>query len=380
MAKINEQNYPRRQASEYASTDMLIVQPVPVEGEEHSGDSRTTRIEDLKEYMIGDADPSKIGTPAAGTYTSASNTNAENIASLDHALANFDHLTKQIATQEEINGYIADPTTADFNVIYLLKNTSSSGSDKYYEYMRLGTVETSTFEMTGDTSTDLSDYMTKTGDVSNTVETSITASSASYPEIAAGETLKVIFGKIKKYLSDLKGKFDTLKSKGSATKGVYFDANGDIQEMTYTVAKSVPSDAVFTDTTYSSKSASSGGTDVSLVTTGEKYTWNNKSTVSVAYSGTASSSAVRKQIITVNGTEYTVDGSVYMEQTLTFSASASTTVTFSNSLITTNSVIDVYTSVEGLNYTSKTISSGSCSIVYPAQSSQTSITVRIYIR
>lgn len=31
-----------------------------------------------------------------------------------------------------------------------------------------------------------------------------------------------------------------------------------------------------TDTTYSSKTAASGGTDVSLVTTGEKYTWNNK--------------------------------------------------------------------------------------------------------
>lgn len=30
------------------------------------------------------------------------------------------------------------------------------------------------------------------------------------------------------------------------------------------------------DTTYESKSAASGGTDVSLVTTGEKYTWNNK--------------------------------------------------------------------------------------------------------
>lgn len=36
----------------------------------------------------------------------------------------------------------------------------------------------------------------------------------------------------------------------------------------------------FTDTTYESKSAASGGTDVSLVTTGEKYTWNNKGTYS----------------------------------------------------------------------------------------------------
>lgn len=34
------------------------------------------------------------------------------------------------------------------------------------------------------------------------------------------------------------------------------------------------------DTTYESKAAVSGGTDVSLVTTGEKYTWNNKGTYS----------------------------------------------------------------------------------------------------
>ena len=34
-----------------------------------------------------------------------------------------------------------------------------------------------------------------------------------------------------------------------------------------------------TDTTYESKTASIGGTDVSLVTTGEKYTWNNKQDV-----------------------------------------------------------------------------------------------------
>lgn len=35
------------------------------------------------------------------------------------------------------------------------------------------------------------------------------------------------------------------------------------------------------NTTYSSKTAASGGTDVSLVTTGEKYTWNNKGTGTV---------------------------------------------------------------------------------------------------
>lgn len=45
-----------------------------------------------------------------------------------------------------------------------------------------------------------------------------------------------------------------------------------------TVAVNVPSDAVFTDTTYESKAAASGGTDVSLVTTGEKYNWNRLTT------------------------------------------------------------------------------------------------------
>ena len=49
-----------------------------------------------------------------------------------------------------------------------------------------------------------------------------------------------------------------------------------IQDSGFTIAKSVPADAVFTDTTYENKAAASGGTDASLVTTGEKYTWNNK--------------------------------------------------------------------------------------------------------
>ena len=38
----------------------------------------------------------------------------------------------------------------------------------------------------------------------------------------------------------------------------------------------IPASPKFTDNTYESKSAASGGTAVSLVTTGEKYTWNNK--------------------------------------------------------------------------------------------------------
>lgn len=69
-------------------------------------------------------------------------------------------------------------------------------------------------------------------------------------------------------------KLDTA-SAGSATQPVYF-ANGIPTATSYSLEKSVPSNAVFTDTTYESKAAASGGTDVSLCTTGEKYTWNSK--------------------------------------------------------------------------------------------------------
>lgn len=63
---------------------------------------------------------------------------------------------------------------------------------------------------------------------------------------------------------------------GSATQPVYFSEGVPIV-CSYQLNKTVPSNAVFTDTTYSSKSEANGGTDVSLVTTGEKYNWNRKS-------------------------------------------------------------------------------------------------------
>ena len=43
----------------------------------------------------------------------------------------------------------------------------------------------------------------------------------------------------------------------------------------HTINADVPADAVFTDTTYESKAAAEDGTDLSLVTTGEKYLWNS---------------------------------------------------------------------------------------------------------
>ena len=75
----------------------------------------------------------------------------------------------------------------------------------------------------------------------------------------------------------LGGKVDGPSSSVNNQVAVFDGTTGKaIKGSGYTIAKSVPSDAKFTDTTYSSKTAASGGTDVSLCTTGEKYTWNNK--------------------------------------------------------------------------------------------------------
>lgn len=72
----------------------------------------------------------------------------------------------------------------------------------------------------------------------------------------------------------------------TAGTNITIDENNEISatDTTYTAGTNVSiSDQNVisaTDTTYESKSAASGGTDVSLVTTGEKYTWNNKADTS----------------------------------------------------------------------------------------------------
>ena len=93
------------------------------------------------------------------------------------------------------------------------------------------------------------------------------------------------------FLDKIKALFVT--GPGSSTNNnvaIYDGTTGKkVKDSGYTIGKSVPSNAVFTDTTYESKSASSGGTDVSLVTTGEKYTWNNKKNTQSAVSDPSAS-------------------------------------------------------------------------------------------
>ena len=70
----------------------------------------------------------------------------------------------------------------------------------------------------------------------------------------------------------------------------------------------------------------------------------------------------------------------YLEQTVTLSTSASTTVTFTDSSITANSFIEYACSQWDLVPESITGAAGSCTIVLPKVDSAQSVTVRIYVR
>ena len=111
--------------------------------------------------------------------------------------------------------------------------------------------------------------------------------------------------------------------------------------------------------------------------------WANESggggsTVTIDRTGTASSSAVSYQRVGIDGVYTEIDGTKYMEQTLTQSTAGDKTFTFTNAAILSTSLIEVY-STDGKPYKSITTSAGSVAIVYTMAAAE-SLTVRIYIK
>jgi len=122
-----------------------------------------------------------------------------------------------------------------------------------------------------------------------------------------------------------------------------------------------------TDTTYSSKAAASGGTDVSLVTTGEKYAWNNKQNALATQTAyTSKGSATKVPQITTNTlgqvtgiSEVTITQPTVNNGTLTIQKNGTNVQTFSaNQSGNATANITVPTKVSDLNndsnFTSKT--------------------------
>lgn len=77
------------------------------------------------------------------------------------AIADIDHTRRVVISEEEITAFIEGPESAAKNVIYMVKVDSASG-DAYKEYMRFDAEDASvSFEQIGDTSVDLSNYVTE---------------------------------------------------------------------------------------------------------------------------------------------------------------------------------------------------------------------------
>lgn len=122
---------------------------------------------------------------------------------------------------------------------------------------------------------DISGKLDKTGDASTTT---VAFSAASAREnVKTGEKLSVIVGKIAKWFADLKTVAFTGSYNDLANKPTIPDVSGKQDKLTAGTNITISGNTISAkDTTYTSKSAVSGGTDVSLVTTGEKAIWNAK--------------------------------------------------------------------------------------------------------
>ena len=123
-----------------------------------------------------------------------------------------------------------------------------------------------------------------------------------------------------------------------------------------------------------------GGTSRTTVETALGALNTTKSAVSVAHSGTASSTVVRKQQITIDSVEYEVDGSAYMEQSVTLSTSTTTTVTFTNAIIADGKMITMASPIWYLVPDDMVTTTGVCTITLPKWSTAETIGVRLYVR
>ncbi len=103
-------------------------------------------------------------------------------------------------------------------------------------------------------------------------------------------------------------------------------------------------------------------------------------TVGVVWTGTASSTGIRKQQILIGGVPYDIEGTAYMEILTYTSITDPTLVTFTNAAITTDSVLDVHVEGWGLIPENVAINTGTCVVTLPKVDTASNVAVRITFR
>ena len=179
---------------------------------------------------------------------------------IDAAVAGASHLTRQIVTTEELAAFIADPTTASDNVIYMQKFSSGEGKDNYKEYMRFGTEGSYSIELIGDTSVDLTDYA-KTADINTALEsyakttvtddlaTQIAANATAISQKADTTVVETLSGKVDKNTGDIAALTEAVNGKANqndltALTTTVEGHTADLATLTQTVAGKADASAV----------------------------------------------------------------------------------------------------------------------------------------
>ena len=198
---------------------------------------------------------------------------------IDAAVAGASHLTRQIVTAEELAAFIADPTTAADNVIYMQKFSSGKGKDNYKEYMRFGAEGSYSIELIGDTSVDLTDYA-KTADINTALEsyakttvtdnlaTQIAANATAISQKADTTVVETLSGKVDKNTGDITALTEAVNGKASqadltALTTTVEGHTADLATLTNTVAGKADASAVTELTTKVTKNTN----DLAALTT-----------------------------------------------------------------------------------------------------------------
>ena len=198
---------------------------------------------------------------------------------IDAAVAGASHLTRQIVTTEELAAFIADPTTAADNVIYMQKFSSGKGKDNYKEYMRFGTEGSYSIELIGDTSVDLTDYA-KTADINTALEsyakttvtddlaTQIAANATAISQKADTTVVETLSGKVDKNTGDIAALTEAVNGKANqndltALTTTVEGHTADLATLTNTVAGKADASAVTELTTKVTKNTN----DLATLTT-----------------------------------------------------------------------------------------------------------------
>ena len=111
-----------------------------------------------------------------------------------------------------------------------------------------------------------------------------------------------------------------------------------------------------------------------------KYYAEQSAGVAVTEQTHATSTVLGYQALTVGDVDYIIKGTAFMEDSKIMSTTEDNVFTFTNPYITSNSLIEVSTSIYGINPTDVVTTNGSCVVTFPAHTEAVSMGCRIDIK